>query len=157
MHWFEKHEFSKKNHWAPFKVVEVKKSFLRSLRPNFGFHLLFMGFDLKISVVLGFDDLGNLRRPRVENFNSWHFLTFSTNWHFSHKGLMGFKKIMIVKKQCDVLGIYSFGVKWVIASRSKRSPFAKNCERSQENKGTNVIDLYVTAKYFSKQKPLHTI
>ena len=101
MHWFEKHEFSKKNHWAPFKVVEVKKSFLRSLRPNFGFHLLFMGFDLKISVVLGFDDLGNLRRPRVENFNSWHFLTFSTNWHFSHKGLMGLKKISL----CRVLMI----------------------------------------------------
>ena len=58
---------------------------------------------------------------------------------------------IIVQKQCDVLGIYNFRVKRVIASRGKRSPFAKNTERSQENKGTNVIDLFVTAKYFSKQ------
>ena len=33
-----------KNHWAPSEVVEVKRSFSRSLRSNFGFDLVFIGF-----------------------------------------------------------------------------------------------------------------
>ena len=48
---------------APSEVIEVKKSFSRSLRPNFGFHLVFKSFHLEFSSVLvsrSFD-LGNLR------------------------------------------------------------------------------------------------
>ena len=39
----------KKIHWALFEVVEVKRSFSRSLRPNFGFHLVFTNFHLEFS------------------------------------------------------------------------------------------------------------
>ena len=35
--------------------IEVKRSFLRSLRPNFGFHLVFTSFVFKIFVILGFE------------------------------------------------------------------------------------------------------
>ena len=47
---------------APSKVIEVKRSFSRSLRPNFVFHLVFMGFYLEFSSfwVSGSFDLGNL-------------------------------------------------------------------------------------------------
>ena len=41
-----------KNHWATSKVVEVKRSFSRLLRPNFGFHLV-----LTIFVVFGLDEI----------------------------------------------------------------------------------------------------
>ena len=33
-----------KNHWTPSKVDDIKRSFLRSLRPNFGIHPIFIGF-----------------------------------------------------------------------------------------------------------------
>jgi hypothetical protein len=54
-------------HWAPSEVIEVKRSFLRSLRPNFGFHLVFTSFHLEIlafCVSRSFDlsNLGDLRR-----------------------------------------------------------------------------------------------
>ena len=32
--------FIRKNHWAPSEVIEVKRPFLRSQRPNLGFHLV---------------------------------------------------------------------------------------------------------------------
>ena len=44
--------FLKKNNLAHSKVVEVNRSFLRSLRPNFGFHLLFLSFHLKFLLAL---------------------------------------------------------------------------------------------------------
>ena len=36
-----------KIHWAHSEVVEVKRSFSRSPRPNFGFHLIFTSFHLE--------------------------------------------------------------------------------------------------------------
>ena len=55
-----------KNYWAHSEVVEVKRSFLRSPRPNFGFHLVFTGFHLEfssfwISRLFDLNDLGVLR------------------------------------------------------------------------------------------------
>ena len=41
-----------KIHWPPSKVVEVKKSFWRSLRPNFVFVFVFMSFHLEFSSYL---------------------------------------------------------------------------------------------------------
>ena len=38
-----------KIHWAPSEVAEVKRSFSRSLGPNFGFHLVFSSFRLEFS------------------------------------------------------------------------------------------------------------
>ena len=38
-----------KIHWAPSEVLEVKRTFLRSWRPNFGFHLFLISFHLEFS------------------------------------------------------------------------------------------------------------
>ena len=56
-----------KIHSASSKVVEVKRSFSRSLRPNFGFHLVFSSFRLEfssfwVSRLFDLSDLGDLRR-----------------------------------------------------------------------------------------------
>ena len=50
-----KNTIFEKNHWPLSEVIEVKRSISRSLRPNFGFHLVFIGFHLKIFIVLGFE------------------------------------------------------------------------------------------------------
>ena len=42
----------KKIHWPPSEVVEIKRSFSRSLRPNFVFLLAFMSFYLEFSSFL---------------------------------------------------------------------------------------------------------
>ena len=60
------------------EMLEVKRPFSRSRRPNFGFYLFLMSFHIEFSlfwVLRLFDlgDLGDLRRPRVEDFNSWQF------------------------------------------------------------------------------------
>ena len=52
----------------------VKRSFSRSLRPNFVFHLVFTGFHLEFLsfwVLRSFDfrDLSDLRYRRAEDFN----------------------------------------------------------------------------------------
>jgi hypothetical protein len=70
-----------KNHWAPYEVIEVKRSFSRSLRTNFGFHLAFTSFHLEFSMfwvsrLFDLGNLSNLRSPRMEDFNSWQFWTF---------------------------------------------------------------------------------
>ena len=69
------------NHWSSSEVVEVKRSFSRSLRPNFGFHLVFTSFHLEflsfwVSRLFDLSDLSSLRNPRIEDFNSWQFWTF---------------------------------------------------------------------------------
>ena len=75
MHCFEK------IHSASSEVVDVKRSFLWSLRLNFGFHLFFASFHLEFSslwVSRSFDlgDLSNFRNSRAEDFHSWQFWTF---------------------------------------------------------------------------------
>ena len=52
-----------KIHSASYEVVEVKRSFSRSLRPNFGFHLIFIGFHQIIFVILSFEVVWP-RRPQ---------------------------------------------------------------------------------------------
>ena len=64
-----------KIHWAHFEVVEVKRSFSRSPRPNFGFHLVFTSFHLEFSsfwISRSFDlgDLGVLRMGPVNVFKN---------------------------------------------------------------------------------------
>ena len=51
-----------KIHWATSEVIEVKRSLLRSLRPNFGFHLVLTNFHLEFSSfwIWRLFDLGNL-------------------------------------------------------------------------------------------------
>ena len=51
-----------KIHWASSEVVEVKRSFSRSLRPNFGFHLVLTSFHLEFSSfwISRLFDLGDL-------------------------------------------------------------------------------------------------
>ena len=67
-----------KIHKAPSEVAEVKRSFSRSPRPNFGFHLVLTGFDLEFSlfwVSRSFDlsDLGDLRRGPVNFLKNYIF------------------------------------------------------------------------------------
>ena len=52
-----------KNCWANSEVVEVKRSFSRSPRPNFGFHLVLTSFHLEFSLfwISRLFDLGDLR------------------------------------------------------------------------------------------------
>ena len=59
--------FLEKIHWAPSEILEVKRPFSRSRRPNFGFHLFLMGFHLEfllflVSRLFDLSDLGDLRR-----------------------------------------------------------------------------------------------
>ncbi len=49
-----------KIHWAHSEVVEVKRSFSRSLRPNFGFHLVFTSFHLELRKIQMIFDIENL-------------------------------------------------------------------------------------------------
>ena len=68
-----------KIHWAPSEVVEVKRSFSRSLRPNFGFHLVFTSFHLEFSsfwVLMPFDlgNLGDLIRGSGNFFKNYIFV-----------------------------------------------------------------------------------
>ena len=62
-----------KIHWASSEVIEVKRSFSRSLRPNFGFHLVLTSFDLEFSSfwISRLFDLGDLHD--LENGPSLHF------------------------------------------------------------------------------------
>ena len=55
------------------KFIEVKRSFSRSPRPNFGFHLVFASFDLEFSSfwISRLFDLGDLHD--LENGPSLHF------------------------------------------------------------------------------------
>ena len=74
-----------KNHCAPSEVAEVKRSFSRSPRPNFGFHLVLTGFDLEFSsfwVSRSFDlsDLGDLRRGSVNFFKNYIFEISASSW-----------------------------------------------------------------------------
>ena len=74
-----------KIHWASSEVVEVKRSFSRSLRPNFGFHLVLTSFDLEFSlfwVSRSFDlsDLGDLRRGSVNFFKNYIFEISASSW-----------------------------------------------------------------------------
>ena len=74
-----------KNHWAPSEVAEVKRSFSRSPRPNFGFHLVLTGFDLEFSsfwVSMSFDlsNLGDLRRGSVNFFKNYIFEISASSW-----------------------------------------------------------------------------
>jgi hypothetical protein len=67
-----------KTHWAHSEVVEVKRSFSRSLRPNFGFHLVLKSFHLEFSsfwISRSFDlgDLGVLRMGPGNFFKNYIF------------------------------------------------------------------------------------
>jgi hypothetical protein len=67
-----------KIHWAPSEVIKVKRSFSRSLRPNFGFHLVFTSFHLEFSSfwvlrLFDFGDLGDLRRGSGNFFKNYIF------------------------------------------------------------------------------------
>ena len=60
------------------EVIEVKRSFSRSLRPNFGVHLVFTGFDLEflsfwVLRSLNLSDLCDLRRGLVIFFKNYDF------------------------------------------------------------------------------------
>ena len=68
-----KNRFFWKIHWAPSEILEAKRPFLRSQRPNYGFHLLLIGFHLEFSlfwVSRSFDisNLGDLRRGSKNTF-----------------------------------------------------------------------------------------
>ena len=70
--------FFGKIHWAPSEILEVKRPFLRSWRPNFGFHLFSMGFHLEflffwVSRSFDLSDLGDLRRGSGIFFQKLHF------------------------------------------------------------------------------------
>ena len=70
-----------KIHSASSKVIEVKRSFSRSPRPNFGFHLVFLSFHLEfssfwVSRLFDLGDLSDLENPNVGDFHSWQFWTF---------------------------------------------------------------------------------
>ena len=72
-----KNVFLEKNHWAPSEVVEVKKSFSRSLRPTSGFHLVLTSFHLEFSLFWGFrlfdlGDLSDLRNSTRKYFENSH-------------------------------------------------------------------------------------
>ena len=73
-----KNVFFEKIHWAPFEVVEVKRLFSRSLRPNFGFHLVFTSFRIEfssfwVSWLFDLGDLGDLRRGSGNFFKNYIF------------------------------------------------------------------------------------
>ena len=73
-----KNVFFGKIHWAPSEVLEVKRPFSRSRRPNFGFHLFLMSFHLEFSFFLGFEVIWpqQPRRPQKglrEFFQKLHF------------------------------------------------------------------------------------
>ena len=76
-----KNVFFGKIHWAPSKVLEVKRPFSRSRRPNFGFHLFLVSFGLEISsfwvsrlFVLGdIGDIGDLKKSPVNVFKNYIF------------------------------------------------------------------------------------
>ena len=70
-----KNVFFGKIHWAPSEILEVKRPFSRSRRPNFGFHLFLLSFHLEfllfwVSRSFDLSDLGDLRR------NSGNFFTY---------------------------------------------------------------------------------
>ena len=70
-----------KIHSASSEVIEVKRSFSRSPRPNFGFHLVFSSFHLEflsfwVSRSFDLGDLSDLENPNVGDFHSWQFWTF---------------------------------------------------------------------------------
>ena len=74
-----------KIHWAPSEVVEVKRSFSRSPRPNFGFHLVFTSFRLEflsfwISRSFDLGDLGVLRMGPVNVFKNYIFEISGFYW-----------------------------------------------------------------------------
>jgi hypothetical protein len=67
-----------KNHLAPSEVIEVKRSFSRSLRRNFGFHLVFTSFHLEfllfwVSRSFDLGNLSNLRRGSGNFFKHYVF------------------------------------------------------------------------------------
>ena len=70
-----KNVFFGKIHWAPSEILEVKRPFSRSLRPNFGFHLFLMGFHLEFSLfwVSRSFDLSDLRRGSGNFFKNYIF------------------------------------------------------------------------------------
>ena len=70
-----KNVFFEKIHWAPSEVVEVKRSFSRSLRPNFGFHLVLTSFHLEflsfwISRLFDLGDLSVLENGSLKYFEN---------------------------------------------------------------------------------------
>ena len=67
--------FFEKNHWALSEVLEVKKSFSRSPRPNFEFHLVFTSFHLEflsfwISRLFDLGDLSVLENGSLKYFEN---------------------------------------------------------------------------------------
>ena len=67
-----------KIHSASFEVIEVKRSFLRSPRPNFGFHLVVSSFHLEflsfwVSRSFDLGDLGVLRMGSGDFFKNYIF------------------------------------------------------------------------------------
>jgi hypothetical protein len=73
-----KNEFFGKIHWDPSEILEVKRPFSRSWRPNFGFCLFIMGFHLEFSlfwVSRSFDlsNLSDLKRGSGNFFKNYIF------------------------------------------------------------------------------------
>ena len=65
----------KKNYRAPFEVNEVKRSFWRSLRPNFGFHLVLTSFHIEFlsfwsSRLFDLGDLNGLKNGSLKYFKN---------------------------------------------------------------------------------------
>ena len=70
-----KNVFFEKIHWASSEVIEVKRSFSRSLRPNFGFHLVLTSFHLEfssfwISRLFDLGDLSVLKNGSLKYFEN---------------------------------------------------------------------------------------
>ena len=80
-----KNVFFRKIHWAPSEVVEVKRPFSRSRRPNFGFYLFLMSFDLEFSLfwvsrLFDLGDLGDLKKSPVNVFKNYIFEISGFYW-----------------------------------------------------------------------------
>ena len=80
-----KNVFFGKIHWAPSEVLEVKRLFSRSRRPNFGFHLFLISFHLEFSLFWvsrssDLSDLGDLRRGSENFFKNYICKISTSSW-----------------------------------------------------------------------------
>ena len=92
-----------KIHWPSSKVVEVKRSFSRSLRPTFVSGLAFQSYNNRLPLDFGFIEI-------------WTWIIVWPRW--PHKGLRGFfLKSYILNLLCS-----KFKFKWWNMSRLCRSP-----------------------------------
>ena len=99
--------FFEKIHWAPSEVVEVKRSFSRSLGPNFGFHLVLTRFNLDflsfwISRLFDLNKLRVLKNAKI--FWKWPQIVKkfpNVNWRYESQGKVAFKSNVLSSEECD--------------------------------------------------------